>query len=357
MKTWAFIAATVWSVLIANNDGHAAPPDGYREHLLEVISSVHAWRIEYETIVPPDVKEAPVIHRIVAMKEPNSIYHFSTKYGSGTGLTWQDDPLQQRSIISKHRNYWEFPLRRAFRVTETDDQNLFPGSLSQDLLWGAVTWWPITCTSNHLIAAEPYVVVDVLRSETFHFRDEIEDVGGTQCYALESSGRSVLWFDAKRIGALVAREFYSKDTGVPTWRIEMSKFNEIKPGLWCPTELRNIQYNYNAPTKEGRRRQDVDAAFKVLDVRLNEDVPDELFEIPEPKPGAMQAFKDGSYKQVVPGGYDYMDETLDWIKRNVKYEKPASKVSVAEIVFHVAAIAISLYIIYSCWKSRQPSKR
>src|SRR5437588_10188663 len=126
MKTWAFIGTCVWSVLAADNVGCAAPPDGFRERLLEVVTAVHAWCIEYETIVAPGVKGAPVVHRVVAMKEPNAMYHLSTKYGSGTGVTWQDDPLQQRSIIAKNRNYWEFTLRREFKITETDDRCLFP---------------------------------------------------------------------------------------------------------------------------------------------------------------------------------------------------------------------------------------
>lgn len=351
MRKRSVIAAAALTLVGIVTDSHAGPPDGFRKNLLDAAASVNAWQIEYEAVVAVGTQGAPVNHRIVAMKKPNAIYHWSTKYGSGLRMTWQDDPLQQRSIISHNREYWEFPKRRAFRVLEVDDKSLFPGSLPKEFLWAAITWWPITRASNHLLAKEPYVVLDVLESEKFAFRIEPEDVKGIPCYVLESPGRSVLWFDAKRIGVLMAREFFSKDTGVPTWRIEMSKHKEIKPGIWCPTELRNIYYDYNAPTEEGRMRRDLDAAFKVLDVRLNEEVPDELFEIPEPKAGAIQAFADGSYKQIAPGGYDYTDDIADWIQRNTTHEKPVSKISATEVIGHVAVYLIALYIFYWCWKS------
>jgi hypothetical protein len=353
MKTQALIAATALTVtgIVDYSDG--TTPDCFREDLLEAVASVTAWQMEYESIVPADARGEPVIHRIVGMKEPNCIYHWSSKYRHGTGMAWQDDPLQQLLIISGNRKYWAFPMRRAFQATETDDKNLFPGSIPGEFLWPVITWWPITRESNHLLAEEPYVVVDVLESDKYLFLKELEDVEGIQCYVLELPGRSALWFDGRRMGVLLAREFYNKDNGEPEWRIEMSKHKEIKPGIWCPMELRNIHYDYNAPTEEGRKRRVLDAAFKVLDVRLNEDVPDELFEIPEPKPGTIQGFEDGGHKQIVPGGYDYIDEIADWIKRNVRHVKPVAKVSATEIVCHIVVIPISLYIIFSCWRFRR----
>lgn len=264
--------------------------------------------------------------------------------------------MQQRSIISGERRYWEFPMRRAFRLRRGDDTNLFPGSLPRELLWSIMVWWPLTRESNRQFGDEPFVVIDVLESEKYVFRKELEDVDGIQCYVLECPGRSTLWFDANRIGVLMAREIYNEENRKPVWRAELSKHKEVKPGIWCPMEFKHIAYDSNAPSEEARRIRIIEPAFRVVDARFNEDVPEEMFEIPEPQPGTIQSFEDGSWKQVVPGGYDYMDGIADWIERTAN-DPPEAKLSATELICHVAVVLVSLYIIYRCWKWRPAGKR
>jgi hypothetical protein len=332
-----------------------AAEESLRQRLLDVTTAVSAWQIEYEYVVPPGATDASVLHRIVAMKGPNSILHLSSKVGHGAGMSWKDDPLQQRSIISQNQSFWEFPLRRAFRLSQVDDKHLFPGTLSQDILWPAVMWWPITRESNHVFGETPYIVADTLSSPDFIFRDDMEVVNEIPCWVLESPGRSTLWFDSRRLGVLVAREFYSRETRRLRSRIELSRHIEIAPAIWCPMEFRNIQYDYNAPTARGRQRKVADATFQVLAARVNDQVAQDLFDIPAPNSGALQAFEDGTYKQIAPGGSDdYLDSIVAWVRRHVRNEREAW--GHRDTAWSLSLSVASICCIYWCWRSRPFAK-
>ena len=69
-------------------------------------------------------------------------------------------------------------------------------------------------------------------------------------------------------------------------RIELGGHREVKGGIWLPTSIRNIQFDFRAKTAEGRQRRAIDGSLRLLAVQVNEDVPAELFHFAAP-PGAV----------------------------------------------------------------------
>lgn len=343
--------AAVLPLAVGKNDpaGDAAQ---LREAIRGVNDRISAWFVEYGQVASNGAAPDGAIHRLVAARFPHDLYHWSTK---GTSrVKWQDDPLQQRLVIAKDQMFWELPMKRFFNRRSIAGHDELPGSMPNEVLWPVLGWWPFESWPTPKLGGEhPYLLVDVAKSREYQLRQDQALCGGVPCHVLECPGRGTLWFDANRDGCLMAREFYDKESGATIQHLAMSSHKELQPGIWCPMEFQNVVFDYKAPTEERRKRRLVDARFRVLNVKLNEDVPDELFEIPEPKPGSIQFFDDGSFEQAVPGGYDYLDEMAGWIERNVDYKKPVARASVTEVTCHVIAILISVHIIFLCWRFRR----
>jgi hypothetical protein len=86
---------------------------------------------------------------------------------------------------------------------------------------------------------------------------------------LEYPGYDRLWIDTERGCALLARETHSSRNGALVQRIELSGHREVAPGIWLPSSIRNIQYDYNAVSEEGRRRRVIDAVHVVLGMSVS----------------------------------------------------------------------------------------
>ena len=197
----------------------------------------------------------------------------------------------------------------------------------------------------------------MLEAEEYQFLDGEQIVNGVPCYALKSPGKGILWFDARRTGVLLAREFYMNKSEHIDWRLEMSEHKEIKPGVWCPFRIRNIHFDVNAVTEEGRKRKVNDSVVKIVEARINDDVPQGLFDFPAVLPGAIQSFEDGTFKQIVPGGTDYQEEIIAWIKRRTGDRKERSNQWSMEFFSYLSVFLISCMVIWSRLNARDRTSR
>jgi hypothetical protein len=112
----------------------------------------------------------------------------------------------------------------------------------------------------------------------------------------------------------MARELCDAGTGAVMQRLELRRHREELPGIWVPREIQNIHFDYHAPTEKGRERRVLDALVQILDVRLNNDVDDSLFEPKPMPPGSLQQLDNGKFNQVVPGGFEHMDNLVEWFE-------------------------------------------
>jgi hypothetical protein len=129
----------------------------------------------------------------------------------------------------------------------------------------------------------------------------------------------------------------------------MSGHREDKPGIWVPREIHQIRFNYQAPTPEGGRERRSDSRIRILDVRLNEDVDEGLFQLGPIPPGALWHFPEGRYEQVKPGGFDHMDHLAAWLRSQDIGPPPETNWSA--VVDYVAMAAAAVIVAgLGCWR-------
>ena len=97
---------------------------------------------------------------------------------------------------------------------------------------------------NEVVASNEYSVVRPLQ----------EEIDKRFCHVLERPAYDRLWIDVERGCALLARETHAQLNGALVQRIELSGHKEVSPGIWFPTKLRNIQYDYLCPDRSKRSR-------------------------------------------------------------------------------------------------------
>ncbi|HTU94141.1 MAG TPA: hypothetical protein VMF69_28945 [Gemmataceae bacterium] len=312
------IAKTVVLFLVSAElipaDGQPAPLSTpvLKQRLAEAQARLWAWEIEYES-AREDKSGVPAesyVHRLVAAKAPNRFFHWSTH---GTPwLDWRDDPYQQRLIVTADRLFAEHPLDLFFNEQRWQPGAPLPGSAPLELLLTAPGWWPLAQRPSPILVDKlPAALSAVAKSAAYQARLRLEQVNGRWCHVLECPGRDQLWLDVERGCAIVVRQIsYPEQARVH--RVEFSNFREVLPGMWAPFALRNIHYERAPDGSLGKAV--LDANLTVLRVRLNEQVDDARFQF-KPLPGSIGKIGDQPLRQAVPGGEEYLDEVVEWIRR------------------------------------------
>jgi hypothetical protein len=284
-----------------------------RSQIAKSQAGIRAFYVEYQSSADDDVPDAPgrYLHRFVAAERPDKFYHWSTK---GTSLySWQDDPLQQRLILTRDLVTIEYPNDLAYRVISLPENGPLPGTAPLELLWAALGWWPFDKRPAPLIQDDvPTALSQIIQSSKYVMGDTLQRVDGRWCYLLEFPFHDRLWFDSERDCALLAREVLDPQTGTPIERFELKDQWQVQPQIWVPRAIHHV--THNASTTENPARQNIDTTLKILDIRVNEEVPRSLFSF-RAGPGAIRIYDDGHFEQQVVGGMDYMDGMVDWLKR------------------------------------------
>jgi hypothetical protein len=306
---------------------------------------LHAWFIEYQSTPNADSsdRDGRFVHRIVAAIGPDRFYHWGAHGTDRYG--WSDDPYQQRLIISGPSAVIEFPAIRSFHEFTMKPPDPLPGTAPQELIFVALGLWPFPSRpAPHLADGTPCDLREVAASAAYHLAPKQQTVNGRSCYILENPGHDRLWLDLDRGSALLAREFYDPQSGTRLQRIELTDHREIAPGIFFPMRWRNIIDDPQAP---------VDASITVLDVRLNDAVPASLFEF-HPQAGSVRVFDDGHFQQAAPGGTDYLDKLVAWIKEQSPpaASPPMPSEAAAEDAV-CAAGAVACAVLF--WRRRRPA--
>jgi hypothetical protein len=176
------------------------------------------------------------------------------------------------------------------------------------------------------------------------------DATARWCDVLEYPGKDRLWIDHERPGAIVVRGICDPRTGLPVQRIEATGHREVQPGIWVPIAFRNLIGNLKGRTSDGTYQSSVDALLRVVDVRLNEDVAEQLFEF-EPLPGSLEYDEDNGLKRETPGTGDYLEGLAVWATKhfNLTPQLGGHEDSLAERLLEYAVIAMGLSIFALRW--------
>lgn len=302
---------TAWLLSAGGKPAPLSTP-ALKQRLGEAQARIWSWEIEYESAreVRPGLPAEAYSHRVVAAKAPDRFFHWGSH--GVPWLDWRDDPHQQRLTVTAERLIAERPLDRIFNQQALRPDDPLPGTAPQELLLIALGWWPLARRpSPNLVDKLPAALSAVARSSAYQAGPQLEQLAGRWCQVLECPGRDQLWLDIERSCAVVARQIsYPRQAIVH--RVEFSNFREVLPGIWAPFTLRNIHYERSPNGAMGKAV--IDATLNVLRIRLNEQVDDARFRF-EPLPGSVGKIDGQPLRQVVPGGEEYLDEVVEWIRR------------------------------------------
>lgn len=318
--------------LLASNHNDV---DAYFRKLRGKVEPVNAWKVIYETDLEHPVDRGQRLRRCVSVCAPASIRHHSAKAAAFSDMSWEDDPLQQSCITNGEQFYWTFPFRRAFQLSELNAGEILPGSLKFELMWSVMPWqpigderfsWPAARSTYHIVMSEKSKPVR-----------ETQLIGDVPCFGLEFENTR-LWFSVKQLGMVLQRNTFD-ESGQLLEELTFSNHVNSQKGLWYPKSVRRRSFT------PGVLDPRLDVRFNLVEVLLNKDVPVEDFVIPNPEPGAIQSYTDGTFRQIAPGGHDYLDILSGWYQRVfVTKEKKHVSVQLSAFVIGFAAVLVALLI-------------
>jgi hypothetical protein len=285
-----------------------------RAAIAEAQAKIRSLRVVYRSsdYDPGKYPKGTYLHREVESWAPYDLRHVSAH--GYDGLDWRDDPLQQHAYVTKGHALNEFPINRTFAENDVRPEDGLPGSLPQEFFFVATGIWPHSGWRPPRPEGRALVLREVAAEPEYRVVRPVQElVDQRWCHVLERPGLDRLWLDVERGCALLARESSLKVGGPMVQRIELGGHHQVAAGVWLPGWMRNIQFDYNAPTEEGRRRAYRDARMVVLEAWANRDAVPPPF---HPRPGELRSAAEGPPTQVVPGGRDHLDDVARWLVRH-----------------------------------------
>lgn len=283
-------------------------PSALRAALLDGVGRVTSIRIDYRVPYPAE-GTAPATgvyaHRTFAAKPPGFLFldisHGSDRRG------WESDPTRQRVYVDGRRMLWDWVATRTYEEEATTDAAPLKPKMLGDLYVIASGWWPPGYRRSPPRAAgeQPIVLADVAARADYVVRPQQEVRDGRWCHVLERAGVDALWLDADRGCVPVRRIVWDPDRRVKKQEFRLTRHEEVSPGVWIPTRIEHLDFDYRSDRAEDRDRPRGRTEAVVESVSVN-DVSDDLFTF-HPAPGAMRMNRHtGDCEQTAPGGLDYL---------------------------------------------------
>jgi hypothetical protein len=291
-----------------------------KQRLDDIHRRLRAWSIEYQAA---GAGLAYYTHRIIAARSPDTCFYFCSRgrcdfawESDHVGRDWVNDVLQDGLLVSANRGTSWMPMNRQFTQFPLAPNETFPAKLQGELMFLAFGWWPFEKRmAPEIKDVGPCAIPAIIKSEKYVVRHYQQECGGHWCHILENPGGDRLWLDCTSSCVLIARELVEPKTAAIMQRLEYAGHYEADRGIWIPREIRNIIFDHNAATTELRQRHVVEGLIRILQVRLNDQVDPKVFKLPEWPPGELESFKDGTWKQTAPGGYEHMENLARWLRR------------------------------------------
>lgn len=318
------------------------PPEHVLGQLADTQKRLRAWYIEYQS---ERDSSGIYIHRIVAAREPDQFYAWS--FHGSDQTHWTDDALQQRLVVTSSGAFNEFTHSRRFWTMPLPTTAPLPGSAPEEFMFVVLGWWPFQGRpSPELANGAPTTIPGALQSNSYKVLSSQERVRDRWCHVMEFPGRDTWWLDAERNSVPIAREMRDPESGNLMQRVEMMDHRQVQPGIWVPMAFQNTLYEMGRKAGATQPYVKMRASLKVLEVRLNDDVSPSLFSF-RPRPGSIQIFEDGTWKQQTAGGTEYLNDLAAWIAKTVAPREPAFRGTSARVVVEWAVlVAVLIAIMY-----------
>jgi hypothetical protein len=197
--------------------------------------TVQRWLIEYDTTELNAKALYIPVHRIMAASAPGELYCLGAH---SSPQPWQIDVFCQEFVIHNGKTYRRWPFNRAYAAGTIRAGDPVAGSVPNDLLLTFVPNWPLTAYKMPTFGLSYEIMVPLaLQSSQYHLMAGHQHVNGEEC-AVFDSGVDRIWI-AYHKGICVMRRELRTTTGQLMQRFLTDKVEQIKPGLWLPTELRS----------------------------------------------------------------------------------------------------------------------
>jgi hypothetical protein len=296
----------------------ALTADAIREMLRESQRAIRSLRVVYRassTLAGGDSPRGAYIRReVVASAEGQFSHHAAHGYD---GLNWEDDPLQQSTVLHAGILYHEYRLKRSHTHGRWPATAELPGTSQEELFFEYSGLWPFDTRPAPRPFGRAHVLREVAESDDYsRVRPYQERIDGRWCHVIEMPGNDSVWLDTERGACLMARELAGGDSGRRALSLTLGGHRQVAEGVWLPTWIESVQYDFRARTEAGRRRKVTQARTDILEISVN-DISDTAFEF-RPAAGSLSRNRDepdSVLAQTVPGGLDYLDGLTDWIER------------------------------------------
>jgi hypothetical protein len=308
------ILAGMTPIIAEGGDANAlATAEDLKRELGDIDAKVRAWYVEYEDVEAKQLGGPRFYHHCVAAVGPNHELYEYASHGSPY-CDWRNDPFQQRVIINGTSVVGEHPFARVFARSELATDAPLPGTAAQSPVFMVLGWWGLGKRPVPGPVGTPLTFQAIARSPGYKVGAVQECINGRWCHILEYSGHDRLWLDRERGCALVKREILDPATGFVLRRVTATGHFMVASGVWAP---RSFKYELFGPpektARQGASQPYADFRMEVLSVKVNEEVPSNLF-VFSPEAGSVEQSGNGRFHQVAPGGSDYLDFLAKWAK-------------------------------------------
>lgn len=319
---WVFMQATCAGTTAICGDAERPAAQFSAQEIKEAIlvspQRVSSLKVSYKAggYDPKKVRAGMYVHRTVIAKAPHSLFHDS---GHGyDGFPWQEDLFRQTAYITATHTCNTYPINRAYFRRELRPDEGLPGSLPYEMFFLATGLWPLTGRQAPRPNGHPHMLHEIAQSDDYdQVREHQDMVDGRWCHVLRSESRDSLWLDVSRGCCLMQREISDTDTGALKTRFVLGGYREVGEGVWMPSWIRFVQFDFTAATAQGRKRKVRDTPIEILGISVN-DVDNGVFQY-SPPPGALEL--DSNDVRALPkqsrlGGLDHLDSLVNWLHRH-----------------------------------------
>jgi hypothetical protein len=252
-----------------------------------------------------------VIRRTMAVTSTNNVHYFIGHGFPGRRIDWRDEPFNLRITASAQKVYECQLFNRCFEETALPLGSELPLAIQNDTFLHFAPVWPaMNYASPRSRYLEKIVAADAIASEKYTSKSLI--VNGENCVeyrATDGSDRIVM--STEKENCVLLRECFDPMSKAKISSMVTIEVAHIRGALWIPSKVEFAYFESDGAAERLYRR----AVTRVLDVRLNEEVSDSLFE-QELGAGYIQVEdkESRSFRQVAAGGADHLGRLANWCR-------------------------------------------
>ena len=295
----------------------------FRRRLRESVGKLKSLRVEYHLEERTGQEPGVRFRRCsLAIRAPfDASFSRAVEYDS---VGWRDDPFRLRVDLSKDKISWTEILNRAYRERSLSESDVVPSAIGFNHFLAWTGLWPLQRRSAVAVAAGPYLLEDVARSEHYKLLPERVTLDGHVCSVLARAADK-LWIDSARGNCLLRRETLVDDSAGLVHSLHLSEHREVAEGIWLPMLIDSREHQL-------RKGQDAETTqlfshmvLTVQTIRVNKPLRESEFARALAPGTVCVDEKKGETTQCVPGGGDHLEQMATAMKIMVPLSEMAGR--------------------------------